>query len=129
MRQPQKTLAHVKALQYWAEKAQLLPPGEPHQIAESMLELQRAMESLTMFTNAEVLEDTPPSHWVRITSSWMSEPADPPTSSEWRCSRSQRVHARGMSMVTHSMRHLKPTATTWITNPNSEGRIKEGGAQ
>ena len=39
MRQPQETLAYAKALQYWAEKAQSLLPGEPHQMVESMLEL------------------------------------------------------------------------------------------
>ena len=38
--QPQKTLAYVKALQYWAEKAQPPIPGEPHHLVESVLELQ-----------------------------------------------------------------------------------------
>ena len=62
MRQPQKTLAYAKALQYWAEKAQPAPLGRHHQMAESMLELQRTMEPLTMFTNAEVLENALPLH-------------------------------------------------------------------
>ena len=84
MRQPQKTLAYTKALQYWVEKAQ--PPllGEPHQMAESVLELWQAMEPITMFTN---IEDAPPLHWVKTTSSQMSEPVDPPTSQEQSCSR------------------------------------------
>ena len=82
MRQPQKTLVYAKALQYWVEKAQPPLPGKPHQMAESVLELWLSMEPLTTFTNAEVLEDTPPLHWVKIMSSQTLEPADPPTSWE-----------------------------------------------
>ena len=82
MRQCQKTLAYTKALQYWAEKAQLPPPGEPCQMVENMIELWQAMKPLTTFTNAEVLEDTIPSHWIKITSSQISEPVDPLTSWE-----------------------------------------------
>ena len=37
---PEMTLAYAKALQHWVEKAQPLTPGEPHQLAESVLELQ-----------------------------------------------------------------------------------------
>ena len=77
MKQPQKTLVYAKALQYWVEKAQPPLPGEPCQLAESMLVLQQAREPLTVFTDAEVLEDAPPSHWVKITSCWTSEPMDP----------------------------------------------------
>ena len=58
MWQLQKTLAYVKALQYWAEKAQLPCPGEPHQLAESAQELHQAMEPLATFTDTEVLGDT-----------------------------------------------------------------------
>ena len=81
-RQPQKTLVYAKALQYWAEKAQPLPPGKPHQMVESMLEFWRAMEPLTTFTNMAVLEDAPPLPWVKITSSQTLESVDHPTSRE-----------------------------------------------
>ena len=93
MRQLQKTLVCAKALQYWVEKAQLMPLDEHCQIAESVLELWQSMEPLTTFTNAEVLEDAPPSHWVKITSSQTLEPADPPTSWEHSHSRSHRAQA------------------------------------
>ena len=36
--QPQKTLTYAKALQHWMEKAQLLVPGEPCHLAESVLD-------------------------------------------------------------------------------------------
>ena len=71
--QPQKILAYVKALQYWAEKAQLPVPGEPHQLVESMLELWWLMELLTTFTDEDVLK-VPPSNWVKITLSRLTEP-------------------------------------------------------
>ena len=67
--QCQKTLAYSKALQYRAEKAQLLIPSEPYQLAESMLELWQMMEPLIMFTDEEVLDHVPPSNWVKITPS------------------------------------------------------------
>ena len=72
--QPQKTLAYGKALQYWAEKAQLPIPGNPCQLAESMLELWWMMAPLTMFMDEEVLEDVPSSNWVKITPSRLLEP-------------------------------------------------------
>ena len=67
--QPQKTLAYVKALQYWAEKAQPQIPSETHQLAESVLELWQMMEPITTFTDKEVLDDVPPSKWAKIMSS------------------------------------------------------------
>ena len=88
--QPQKTLAYAKALQNWAEKAQPPTPGKPHQLVESVLELQHTMEPLTTFTNEEVLEDVLPSNWVKITSSRMAEP----TPRECSHSRTHRAHAR-----------------------------------
>ena len=60
--QPQKTLAYVKALPYWAEKAQPLIHSKPHHLAESVLELWQMMELLTTFTDEEVLEDVLPSN-------------------------------------------------------------------
>ena len=64
--QPQKTLAYVKALQYWAEKAQPLVPGKPCHLAESVLELWQVMEPLVSFSDEEALKDAPPSNWVEI---------------------------------------------------------------
>ena len=114
------------------KKAQLPLPGEPCQMAESMLELWRAMEPLTTFTNAEVLEDATPLHWVKIMSIWTLEPMDPPTSQEQSNSRNWRAYARATFAVTHGMGHLKPTVTTWadsITSPSPEGRVTAGGDQ
>ena len=73
--QPQKTLAYVKALQYWVEKAQLLIHSEPHHLAESMIELWWVMEPLITFTDEEVLKDTLPSNWVEISSPQQAEAA------------------------------------------------------
>ena len=55
--QPKKTSAYTNVLQYWAEEAQLPSCGEPRHLAESILELQWAMEPLTMFCDSEVLDD------------------------------------------------------------------------
>ena len=57
--QPKKTLVYAKALQYWAEEAQLPNPGKPHHLVESILELWWAMEPVTTFSDSEVLDDTP----------------------------------------------------------------------
>ena len=73
--QPQKTLAYAKALQYWTEKAQLSLSSVPCQLAESMLELWQTMETLTTFTDEEVLDNIPPSNWVKIMPSRLAEPA------------------------------------------------------
>ena len=72
--QSQKTLASAKALQYWAEKTQPPIPGEPNQLAESVLEHQWMMDPLSMFMDKEVLEDVPPSNWVKIMPSRLVEP-------------------------------------------------------
>ena len=118
MKQPQKTLVYAKALQYWVEKAQPPLPDEPHQIVESVLALQRSVEPLTMFTNDEVLEDTLPSHWVKIMLSWTLEPTDPPASQEWSCSGSHRAWTRGVFTVMCSIGWSKPTATGWVASPS-----------
>ena len=49
------------AFQHWAEIAQLLMLGEPHHLAESILELWWALEPLTTFFDLEVLDDAPSS--------------------------------------------------------------------
>ena len=64
MRQPQNTLAYAKALQYWAEKAQLPHAGQPHQLAACIKELRESTEPLMSFTDEEVLTNDPPSPWV-----------------------------------------------------------------
>ena len=40
------------------------------------------MEPLTSFNDAEGLDDSSPSNWIKITSSWTLEPTDPPTTQE-----------------------------------------------
>ena len=94
--QPQKTLAYVKAIQYWAEKAQPPIPGEPHQLAESMLELWWTMELLTMFTDKEVLSDILPSNWVNITPSTSAKPTQ-----EHSCSSTHQAHVKESFLVAY----------------------------
>ena len=110
--QPQKTLAYTKALQHWVEKAQPLTPGEPHQLTKSVLELQCAMESLTTFTNEEVLEDVLPSNWVKITSSRAAKP----TPRECSYSRTQRARATGSFSGVHGEKWSQATATTQMSS-------------
>ena len=64
MKQPLKTLAYAKALQFWAEKAQPPMPGEPYQLAGCVWELRETMEPLMMFTDTKVFGNVAPSYWV-----------------------------------------------------------------
>ena len=78
--QPHQTLVYTKALQYWVEKAQLLIPCEPCHLAESVLQLQQAVEPLVIFTEEEVLAATVPSNWVQVSSTaWQNMPWWTPT--------------------------------------------------
>ena len=67
MKQPQKTLAYTKALQFWAEKAQPPQASQPCQVAVCVKELRQSMESLMLFTDKEVLAKEPTLHWVKVT--------------------------------------------------------------
>ena len=116
MKQPQKTLAYAKVLQFCVEKAQLPMPGQPHQLAECLQELREAMELLMTFTDEKVLHNDVPSHWVKITSSRTTKPAEPAISWEWSCSRSRRTHAQGSFLVTHSRRPAEPTTTPVVSS-------------
>ena len=82
VKQPHKTLAYSKALQFWAEKAQPPMPDQPCQLAECVWELKEAMGPLTTFTDEEVLSNDAPLHWVKITSSRIFKPAEPASSQE-----------------------------------------------
>ena len=112
--QPQKTLAYVKALQYWAEKAQPLIPSEPCQLAESVLELWQMMELLTMFTDEEVLDNILPSNWVKITPSRLTEP----TQRECSHSRTCQACSRGSFLVAYGEGQpgMHTTATAQMTS-------------
>ena len=79
MKQPWKMLAYAKALQFWAEKAQLPWASQPHQVATCVKELREMMEPLMLFTNEEVLTKQPSLHWVKVTSSQPSELVEPET--------------------------------------------------
>ena len=113
---PQKTLTYTKALQYWVEKAQLLVPGKPHHVLESIVELCWAMEPVVSFMDEEVLKDASPSNWVEITLSqpakpaplWLVEPA------QWDCSHSRSCwdHPRGSLSAAHGKRWPVPPTTT-----------------
>ena len=111
--QPQKTLAYAKALQYWAEKAQLPIPSKSCQLVESVLEFQWMMELLTTFTDKEVHSNIPPSNWVKITSSRLAEPTQ-----EHSCSRTCQAHARGSFLVACGKGWPQPhtTATAQMTS-------------
>ena len=106
--QPQNTLAYAKALQHWVEKAQPPTPGKSHQLVGSVLELWCMMEVLTTFTNEEVLEDTPPSNWVKITLSKLAEPAQ----RECSHSRTHWAHARGSFLAAYGEGWPQATAIT-----------------
>ena len=58
--QPRKTLAYAQTLQYWADKANLPKPDQPHLLARCIHELRLAMRPFTTFTNDAVLEGTIP---------------------------------------------------------------------
>ena len=72
-------LAYAKALQFWAEKAQLPQASQSCQVAACVKELRGLMEPLMLFTNEEVLAKELSLHWVKVTSSQPSEPAEPET--------------------------------------------------
>ena len=105
--QPYRTLTYTKALHYWAEKAQLPVPSEPHQFVENVLELQQLMELLTTFTDEEVLEDVLPSNWVKNTLSRLPEP----TQQEHTCSRTCQAHAKESFLVAYGKGWPQPHAT------------------
>ena len=68
LRQPRKTLAYAKALQFWAEKAQPPLAGKPHQLVTWIRELRESMKLLATFTDEDILANYPPLPWKTITS-------------------------------------------------------------
>ena len=50
------TLAYVQVFQYWAEKANLLAPGEPHPLAMSVVELRWHVGKYTTFSEPGVFK-------------------------------------------------------------------------
>ena len=50
--QLEKTVAYAQALQYWVEKSNPPTPGQPHLLAESILELREVMEPYVSFPDA-----------------------------------------------------------------------------
>ena len=72
--QSHHTLAYARVLQYWAEKAQPLIPGQPHCLVESVVELWQAMEPLVLFMEAGVFAAATPSNWVEVSSPRLTEP-------------------------------------------------------
>ena len=108
----------MKALQYWAEKAQLFLPSKPHHLVESIVELHQKMELLTTFSDKEVLEDVPPSNWVKIIPFHLVE--CPPR--EHSCSRTHQAYVRGSLSEAHGGGWLGPitAATSQTTAPAQE---------
>ena len=112
LKQPKKTLAYVKVLQHWAEKAQPPMLYEPCQLVECVWELRESIEPLTIFTNTEVFGNVKPLNWVRITPARMTEPAEPMKSWEWSHSWTRRGCTWGSFVATSNMERLTLTATT-----------------
>ena len=54
--QLEKTIAYAQALQYWADKANLLMPGQPCLLVRCILELRKAMALYMSFSNDVVLD-------------------------------------------------------------------------
>ena len=54
--QLEKTIGYMQDLQYWAEKANLLMPGQSCLLVRCVLELRKAMESYVSFSNDAVLD-------------------------------------------------------------------------
>ena len=69
LRQPKKTLALAKALQFWADEAQPSWANKLQQLAECVRELRKEMKPMTTFTDKDVLNNDPLSPWKKITSS------------------------------------------------------------
>ena len=76
LRQPRKTLAYAKLLQFWADKVQPPRVGEPCQLMACVQKLKEVMEPFITFMDEDVLNDYPPSPWEKITSSLHSGAAE-----------------------------------------------------
>ena len=59
--QVQHTIAHVRALQHWAEEMQPPVPSQPHCLVRSVQELWWAMEPLATFTEGDIFVAMVPS--------------------------------------------------------------------
>ena len=58
--QQEKMVAYTQALQYWVEKANLPAGGRPHQLVESVKELQEEMRCYLSFSDKEVFKGVVP---------------------------------------------------------------------
>ena len=72
--QSHHAITYMRALQYWAEKAQPPIPGQPCCLAKSVMELQQAMELLVLFTEVGVFMAMAPSNWMKVSSPMLMEP-------------------------------------------------------
>ena len=61
LRQPKKTLAFTKALQFWVEKAQPPQINKLCQLAACIRELREAIEPFTSFTDEDIHVNDPSS--------------------------------------------------------------------
>ena len=71
--QSQHKVTYAKVLQYWAKKAHLPIPDQPHNLVGSTVELQWAMELLVSFMEEEVFMATVPSNWIGVRSPRLME--------------------------------------------------------
>ena len=104
-------------------------------MAESMLRLWRAMEPLTMFTNAEVLEDALPHPWLRLHHPRHWNPQIPQPLGSKATAGTEGLAPGVCFVVTCSMGHLKSTATAWAASSSlvptqwAESPWEEGSSQ
>ena len=100
--QPQKTLAYATALQHWAELANPLMPGQPHQLAVCIIKLRDSMAPFTTFMDVEVFGEAKGPHWVQVTPCKALKPEEPEATQERSCSQSRRGHYWGSFSLTSS---------------------------
>ena len=133
LKQPQKTLVYVKALQHWVDLAKPTPPGESYQLMECIKKLREWMEPFTTSTDAEVFNPVEPSNWVQITPCKSAETAELSLPQECSNGKNCRTRARGIgstrgighstltipsAMNVSSIRSGAPNISTqWVKTP------------
>ena len=100
--QSHHTLTYVRVLQYWAEKAQLLSPGQPH-----------CLKPLVSFMEAEVFVATARSNWAEVSSPRLMEPT--PQDPHHSHSQSHKAHPRLSMLAAHG--EDQPTTTRKTDTP------------
>ena len=125
MKQPLKTLAYAKALQYWVEKANQCQVSHT-----SLWSMYRTSGTLTMFTDDYVLGNVVPSSWVRITLPEHPCQWNLTTPGSTAAAGTKEAYARSSFAVAHGIKWLKPStvipvASSLTIPANSEDTNRE----